>query len=58
MVSVLVDNSLLHHAVAIKQQQFDTGTVLWGGSLPVQTYFTASVKERLINGFGCAEMAA
>jgi hypothetical protein len=45
MVSVLVDTSLLHHAVAIKQQQFDTGTVLWGGSLPVQTYFTASVKS-------------
>lgn len=44
MVSVLVDNSVMNHAVAIKHKRIATGTVLWGGVVPDETYTTVSVR--------------
>jgi len=34
---LLIDNSILHHAVAIKGTWKDNGTVFWGGEIPVRT---------------------
>ena len=39
---LLVDNSVRHHAVALKGEWKDTGDVLWGGKIPIETGYIKS----------------
>lgn len=41
-MNILVDNSVRHHAVALKGEWVDTGTVLWCGRIPIQTGYLRS----------------
>ena len=45
MAQILVDTSVRHHAVAIKGHWVDTGTVLWGGKIPVNTGYLVSIEQ-------------